>query len=75
LREEGGGFHALLSDMRRRQALPYLEDPDLSVLDIALLLSYSDAAAFARAFKAATGGAVSAHRRQSQLRRQGEAAR
>ncbi|MET3130027.1 AraC-like DNA-binding protein [Oxalobacteraceae bacterium GrIS 1.11] len=63
LQQEGSGFQALLSGLRQQQALVYLQDLQLDVADIALLLGYSGEAAFAHAFKVATGVAPREYRR------------
>ncbi|MES2663234.1 MAG: AraC family transcriptional regulator [Pseudomonadota bacterium] len=44
-------FTELLDDVRRILALVYLEDRNITQLDIAVLLGYSDQSAFCRAFK------------------------
>jgi len=55
LEEEGTSLKALLDDTRRSLALSYTKDSELLLADIALLLGFSHAAAFNRAFKRWTG--------------------
>lgn len=62
LQAEGHGFQSLLEAIRRQQALLYLDDPQLTVLDIALLLGYSEPTAFTHAFKAWMGVSPQAYR-------------
>jgi AraC-like DNA-binding protein len=62
LQEEGQSFQALLSDIRKELALAYLQDPTLTLLDIALLLGYSDQSAFSTAFSSWTGKSPSSAR-------------
>lgn len=56
-------FDALVSDVRRRLALRYVEHTDRSMSEIAILLGYSELSAFSRAFKAWTGVAPIDRRR------------
>ena len=51
LAEEDCSFQQLLTEIRVRLANVYLDNPELSILDIALLLGYSDQSAFSSAFK------------------------
>lgn len=60
LAQEGTSAAALVEDERRQLALAWL--PELSVDEVAARLGYSDARAFARAFKRWTGQAPSAAR-------------
>lgn len=55
LREAGTGFRAELNVVRYQLALSYLRDPRLHILDIAMLLGYSEHSAFTRAFKEWSG--------------------
>jgi len=55
LAEEGTSLKALLNDTRRSLALSYTKDSELMLADIALLLGFSHAGAFNRAFKRWTG--------------------
>lgn len=51
LKEEGSSFREVLSQVRKNLALEYLEQSNLSMGEIAALLSYEDAANFSRAFR------------------------
>jgi AraC-like DNA-binding protein len=62
LQEEGVMFSDLLADVRRELALRYLEEPGLSVDEIAFLLGFSTGSAFRRAFRRWTGKTPSEHR-------------
>lgn len=55
LTEAGLSWRALLEDTRRALACAYLRDPALGIDEIALLLDYSDASTFHRAFVRWTG--------------------
>lgn len=55
LEAEATGYQTLLDSIRRQQALLYLDDPHLTVLDIALLLGYVEPSALTHAFKSWTG--------------------
>jgi AraC-like DNA-binding protein len=55
LAEEGVSFTEILEDMRRDLALRYLEDPTLSISQIAWLLGFQEISAFTSAFKRWTG--------------------
>jgi len=55
LHEEGTTFSALLEDLRRRLALRYVRNSELSFSEITFLLGFSQAAAFYRAFRRWTG--------------------
>lgn len=51
LKEEGKSYKEVLDELRRDFAVSYLRRPDLSISEIAYLLSYADASAFIRSFK------------------------
>jgi len=51
LAEEGTTFKDVLDDLRRRLALQYVAGRDLPLADVALLLGFSETAAFHRAFR------------------------
>lgn len=55
LRAEGTGFRDLLNRVRTETACRYLSGSPLTLSEIALLLGYSEQAAFNRAFRKATG--------------------
>jgi AraC-like DNA-binding protein len=57
LRTENVTFRQLLEDVRFRLARRYLEEPAVSVTEIAFRLGYSEKSAFNRAFKRWTGAA------------------
>lgn len=49
--KRGYSFQQRLAQVRETLAKQYLQDPNLSLIDIALLLAYSEQSAFQRAFK------------------------
>tara|TARA_B100001063_G_C16755052_1_gene552622 strand:+ start:13 stop:1038 length:1026 start_codon:yes stop_codon:yes gene_type:complete len=55
LKEEGNSFQDIKDSIRREQALTLLENKNLSLQEISDKLSFSETAAFARAFKKWTG--------------------
>ncbi len=55
LHEHGVTFKELLGDVRQELAEEYIRDSEISVLELAELLGYSNASAFSRAFKQRTG--------------------
>ena len=59
-------FQDVLDDTRKDMAKIYLKDPSLSMLDVALLLGYSDQSSFTRAFKSWFGDAPTSWRRGTQ---------
>ncbi|WP_460838818.1 AraC family transcriptional regulator [Noviherbaspirillum agri] len=63
LAEEGSSFVAVQDEVRHRLALQYLADPMLSLGQIAVLLNFSDASAFYRAFRRWTGTVPGDYRR------------
>lgn len=63
LAEEDSSFLDLLDEVRHQLALDYLADPMLSLGQIAVLLNFSDASAFYRAFKRWTGRVPGDYRR------------
>jgi AraC-like DNA-binding protein len=63
LAAQGTEFSSLLAKRRRLLAEDYLSDTQLSVIDIASVLGYSDQATFTRAFRAWTGHPPSTYRK------------
>lgn len=63
LGERGIVWKQLLDRTREQLAHQYLEDPGLSLLDIALLLGYSDQGAFTRSFRRWSGTTPMAYRK------------
>ncbi|WP_170347519.1 AraC family transcriptional regulator [Ruegeria atlantica] len=55
LTKEGTSYKQLLTNIRKRLAEQYLDDPKLSLAEIAFALGYSDQAAFNNAYKTWTG--------------------
>ncbi|MBT0717353.1 AraC family transcriptional regulator [Rosenbergiella epipactidis] len=51
LRQEGISFTGLVDKVRGEMAMSFLQQPHISVTDMALLLGYSEVSAFSRAFK------------------------
>jgi AraC-like DNA-binding protein len=64
LKAEGATFEQVLERLRRRLALHYLGDGQLSAKETGYRLGYSDPAAFSRAFKRWTGSSPSAFRKE-----------
>jgi AraC-like DNA-binding protein len=63
LAEEGTTFKDVLDDLRKRLALQYVAGRDLPLSDVALLLGFSETAAFHRAFRRWTGRTPLEYRR------------
>lgn len=55
VREEGTTYQALLDQVRRERALAQLRLPGTTAAEVALLLGFSEASAFTRAFRRWTG--------------------
>ena len=55
LKEEGYSYKELIDELRKEFAISYLKRRDLSISEIAYLLSYAEASAFSRSFKRWTG--------------------
>ena len=64
LREEGHSFQALKDDVRRDAAITLLQRPDLTLVDVAAGVGFSEASAFHRAFKKWTGVAPGEYRQR-----------
>lgn len=75
LQREGQGFQAIKDSLRRDVAVEYLSRPDLTLIEIATRLGYSEASTFHRAFKAWTGLAPGAYREQHLAAQGSEASR
>ncbi len=63
LQSVGTSFAEVLSDLRRDLALRHLDDPRISIAEVAFLLGFLDVTAFHRAFKRWTGGTPAEFRR------------
>lgn len=70
LAEEGCSYVQILDEVRHKLALNYIADPLLTLGQIAVLLNFSDASAFYRAFRRWTGAVPGEYRQrlQEQLR-------
>lgn len=55
LSAQGINFKEILNSVRHRLSMQYLENPELSVMEISLLLGYTEQTSFNRAFKGWTG--------------------
>jgi len=55
LADEGTSFRNIFDDVRRELACALLQDPTLSIRDVAFFLQYSEPAAFTRSFRRWTG--------------------
>jgi len=55
LQAEGTSYKSLTDELRKDFALSYIKRPDLSISEVAYLLSYTDPSAFNRSFKRWTG--------------------
>lgn len=65
LADEGTQFRAILNDTRRDLAMAYIRDTELAFGEIAYLLGFASAEAFARAFKRWTAQTPGDYRRAS----------
>ncbi len=76
LQDEGTSYQALLDQARRELAMAQLKVPDTTAAEVALMLGYSEAGAFTRAFRRWTGttpGAFAAKQAPHQRRGAGGA--
>ncbi len=64
LKKEGTTYQKLLDQARKEIALAYLKNPDISMVEIALLLGYAEQSAFNHAFKRWTGSTPQQYRQQ-----------
>ncbi len=71
LRDEGQGYQSIKDDLRRDAAIEYLGQPELTLLDIANRLGFSEASTFHRAFKGWTGQSPGVYR-QTRLGQSGD---
>lgn len=55
LKREGTTFQELKDDCRRKASIDYLNRPELSINDVAILMGFTDPSAFYRSFKKWTG--------------------
>jgi len=62
LSEEGTSFRAILDDVRAELARALLQDPNLSIADVAFFLQYSEPPAFHRSFRRWTGQTPQSYR-------------
>lgn len=63
LRQHGLSFNDILRAARHELALHYMDDPDMSLTEIAYNLGYSELSAFSRAFRNWTGMSPQRYRR------------
>lgn len=56
-------YSQLLDQLRQQQAQAYIENPEMSLLDVAMMLGFAEQSSFARAFKRWFGKAPGAYRR------------
>jgi AraC-like DNA-binding protein len=75
LGERGTSFVELTNSARRTLASAYLDDPSISIAEIAYLVGFSDASNFCRAFKRWTGVSPSSYRENSARAANWESAR
>lgn len=62
LQEEGHGFQAIKDNLRRDMSIEYLARPDLTLIEIAERVGFSETSTFHRAFKSWTGVAPGEYR-------------
>lgn len=63
LQEEGTSHQQLVDDLRHEMALKYLDEPAISIGEVAFLLGFSEPSAFHRAFKRWTGATPGDYRK------------
>ncbi len=66
LKEEGWVFAELLDEMRKGTAQGYLQQPNISLAEVAYLLGFSEQSSFTRAFKRWTGATPKEFRKSVQ---------
>jgi AraC-like DNA-binding protein len=64
LKDEGTTYEEVVDELRRALTERYLDHPDMSLSQIALLLGYSDTSAFRRAFRRWHGSSPATYRRR-----------
>lgn len=62
LKREGTTFQELKDSCRREASIDYLNRPELSITDVAILMGFTDPSAFYRSFKKWTGMTPGEHR-------------
>ena len=55
LRDQGTSYHELLDQLRQETALRYMQNPKMSICEVAYLLGFSEPSSFHRAFRRWTG--------------------
>ena len=68
LKHEGTTYKTLLDKMKKNQAAYFLEKTDISIVDVAFLLGYTEQSTFNRAFKKWTGRTPREFRLQTNLK-------
>jgi AraC-like DNA-binding protein len=69
LAKADSNFRSVLVEMRRNLAEQYILDNRLTLTEISLLLGFSEASSFSRAYKNWTGSAPSVARQENQAQR------
>lgn len=64
LKEANTSYQEIKDNLRKESAVYYLSKPELSIDEIALLMGFSEASSFHRAFKKWTGRTPSSYRRE-----------
>jgi AraC-like DNA-binding protein len=65
LKDEGTSFAELLANVRRDLALRHLQNPGMTINEVAFLLGFAEVSAFHRAFKRWTGSTPAEYQRTS----------
>ncbi|HVK99723.1 MAG TPA: AraC family transcriptional regulator [Dongiaceae bacterium] len=65
LETEGTSFRQLLDEVRAERARFYLQDPDMTLVDVSFLLGYSEQSPFNKAFKRWTGETPGEYRKRA----------
>lgn len=69
LREANTSLREMIDEVRKKMALAHLEDPRRSIVEVAIMVGYSDQRAFARAFQRWTGQTPTEYRKRISERR------